>query len=322
MLQELPPLILDKNRKRVAECPCGKSNKDGKFTPYVGHDCFGYCHACGDTFLPPINREEGYDYQMPAIQQRPKPAERAPSLIPDDLFIQSLKRYEENHFITFLESLFGPVMALKLLLVYRVGTAKDGKTVFWQITPKGEVRAGKIMKYDPASGKRNKDEPPTWVHAVKKKELPDFNLKQVLFGAHLLTLANLNKSVGIVESEKTAILATAYLPNYVWLATGGSNGPGLTNTETIALLKGRRVTLFPDVGAYEIWTKKASQMKDMGINALVSSLLENNGKPHNWDLADEVLDYRVPLELRTGQTVNWALTEPDGYPLFWDQKTH
>ncbi|PKK36529.1 hypothetical protein BWI96_11785 [Siphonobacter sp. SORGH_AS_0500] len=317
MKNELPPLKLDNNRKRVATCPCNKSNKDGKFAPYIGHDCYGYCHACGDTFLPPINREEGYDYQMTAIQQRPKLPEAPPSLIPDDLFKATLKSYEGNHFATFLESLFGVVLTAKLLLMYFVGSAKGGKTIFWQITPKGEVRAGKIMRYDPVTGKRSKTEHPNWVHSVM--DLTDFKLKQVLFGSHLLTPANQSKTIAIVESEKTAILASAYLHNYIWLATGGSNGPGLTSKETLELLKGRRVILFPDVGAYAKWEEKAAQMRTMGIQALTSSLLESKGRDHNWDLADEFLTYREPLTLETGEVLNWALTEPDGYPLFWDQ---
>ncbi len=59
-------------------------------------------------------------------------------------------------------------------------------------------------------------------------------------------------------------------------------------------------------------------MRTMGIQALTSSLLENKGRDHNWDLADEFLTYRQPLTLETGEVLNWALTEPDGYPLFWD----
>jgi hypothetical protein len=44
----------DKNRKRVKQCPFGKSNKDGKFIPYVGHDN-KVLHACGKPFLPEVS---------------------------------------------------------------------------------------------------------------------------------------------------------------------------------------------------------------------------------------------------------------------------
>jgi hypothetical protein len=49
-------LEFDKRRSRVKLCPCGKSNKDGKFVPYVGHDINGYCHSCGETFKPPLDK--------------------------------------------------------------------------------------------------------------------------------------------------------------------------------------------------------------------------------------------------------------------------
>jgi len=45
-------LQLDKKRFRVKHCPCGKSNKDGKFVPYIGFETHGYCHSCGKTFMP------------------------------------------------------------------------------------------------------------------------------------------------------------------------------------------------------------------------------------------------------------------------------
>ena len=46
--------ILDKKRFRVKHCPCGKDNKDGKFVPYVGYENKGYCHSCGEIFLPKL----------------------------------------------------------------------------------------------------------------------------------------------------------------------------------------------------------------------------------------------------------------------------
>lgn len=44
---------LDKNRRRIKFCPCGLSNKDRQFVPFIGHEQNGYCHACNKTFFPP-----------------------------------------------------------------------------------------------------------------------------------------------------------------------------------------------------------------------------------------------------------------------------
>ena len=42
----------DNNRRKVESCPCGKSNKDGKFATFKGFDNKGYCHSCDETFFP------------------------------------------------------------------------------------------------------------------------------------------------------------------------------------------------------------------------------------------------------------------------------
>lgn len=316
--EKLPPLELDKKRRRrVVECPCGKSNKDGKFVPYVDHDAFGYCHACGETFLPPLPDQSSVDFNLVPARAATRTPTYAlqPSTHPSAVVGASLQRYKHNGFALFLESIFGAKIAGGLLSLYRVGTAKGGKTVFWQLDAGGGARAGKIILYDPSTGKRSKSENPTWVHSIMK--LDDFRLKQTLFGSHLLASAGA-VAVGIVEAEKTAIMASAYFKDFIWLATGGSNGPGLTSSETIKLLKGHNVVLFPDTGTYEAWATKADELRAMGVAAKVSSLLENKERLNNWDLADELLSYRQPLIQEDGRVLNWALTEPDGYPLFWD----
>jgi hypothetical protein len=80
-----------------------------------------------------------------------------------------------------------------------------------------------------------------------------------LFGEHLLNQFP-NKTIGIVESEKTAIIASAFLPDLIWLATGGAEN---LNKEKVALLSGRNVILFPDTSKdghiYQKWKEKGSK---------------------------------------------------------------
>jgi hypothetical protein len=61
----LPELKFDKNRFRVKFCPCSKDNKDGKFVPYVGFENKGYCHSCGETFLPELPKAEQWNTPQP-----------------------------------------------------------------------------------------------------------------------------------------------------------------------------------------------------------------------------------------------------------------
>lgn len=47
----------------------------------------------------------------------------------------------------------------------------------------------------------------------------DFHLKQCLFGEHRIQAST--GPICIVESEKTAIIASIYFPNATFVATGG-----------------------------------------------------------------------------------------------------
>lgn len=74
-------------------------------------------------------------------------------------------------------------------------------TIFWQIDINGNVRTGKIMKYDGKTGHRIKElhSLVTWLHSELK--LPDFTLRQCFFGEHLLTDKTTTKTVAIDEQK-------------------------------------------------------------------------------------------------------------------------
>ena len=71
-------------------------------------------------------------------------------------------------------------------------------------------------------------------------------LQQYMSGEHLLN-TSATAPVMLVESEKTAVIMSHFIPDYIWLATGGKNG--CFNSEAIQVLRGRDVTLVPDLGA-------------------------------------------------------------------------
>ena len=149
------------------------------------------------------------------------------------------------------------------------------------------------MLYDAESGKRVKQpfNHVTWVHSLLK--LPDYNLRQCFFGEHLLPM-NRGKPVAIVESEKTAIVASYYLPEYVWLATGGKRG--CFNPAALRVLRGRQMTLFPDLGATQQWQDKLPILKSLGIEANIFNFLEESASDDERTSGLDIADYLLQIE--------------------------
>jgi hypothetical protein len=145
------------------------------------------------------------------------------------------------------------------------------------------------MQYDSRTGKRIKEpvNKISWVHTVLK--LADFQLSQCLFGEHLLK--GNNKTVAIVESEKTAIIAGCYLPDFIWLACGGCGNLSVKLCES---LKGRNVVLFPDVGKYKEWSEKAKALSSI-CTVSVSFLIEKEASEAERKAGFDLADYLVPF---------------------------
>ena len=163
----------------------------------------------------------------------------------------------------------------------------------------GEGIAGtdKIMKYDPGTGHRIKDGKTkgriNWVHSLMKytNALPqDWQLTQCLFGEHLLPEYP-DKPVALVESEKTAVICAAMMPEYIWLATGGKS----QFNERLNVLQSRDIIAFPDVDGYETWTEKAAFFPHLNIK--VSNLLQKNATEEEREQHIDIADWLVKWNL-------------------------
>ena len=227
--------------------------------------------------------------------------EQEPGRIPKEYIKRSLG-YGSN-FIAFLCSIFdrytleSPTIE-QLMNDYYLGCTKDDSVIFWQIDTDSRVRTGKIMQYNPETGKRIKNASGAidWVHAKLKRDnvLPDdFNLVQCLFGEHLLPKYP-DKVVALVEAEKSALIGAGVYPEYVWLATGGRSHLSIDKLQT---LRGRTVMMFPDTDkdgkTYALWCDKAKELEGMGCAVTVSDLLErlasDEDKANGLDIADYLI---------------------------------
>ena len=147
---------------------------------------------CGYHYPPKVYFQDNNFSPGPALAgktSKPRIEKTRPiSFFPFDPFKESLQGYERNNFVKFLKGFFGETKTKELIEKYFIGTSKHwkGSTVFYQIDRAGKIRTGKIMLYCPNTGKRIKEPSNyiTWSH--KALNLPGFNLKQCLFGEHLL----------------------------------------------------------------------------------------------------------------------------------------
>jgi len=168
------------------------------------------------------------------------------------------------------------------------------------------------MKYDRQTGHRVKDEKVggkiTWVHAILRLSqdpllrLPEeWALTQCLFGEHLLKQYPF-KPVALVESEKTAVICSAFWQEYIWLATGGKS----QLNDRLQVLRGRKVVAFPDVDGYLEWKEKLSRVR--GLDIVVSDVLEKEAtfedRANHVDIADLLIrqqrEERVEAEVAEG----------------------
>jgi hypothetical protein len=273
----------------------------------------GYCHSCGQTFLPPIEQERTTTAKTP-IAPRPPKVEKSISFIDVEVFKKSLSNFDQNYFVKFLIERFGTATATELTSKYFIGTSNhwSGANVFWQIDSNGKIRTGKIMLYNATNGKRIKEpfNHVQWLHKVTQQ--PNFELKQCFFGEHLLK--DLTKPIAIVESEKTAIISSVFLPQFIWLATGGKTN---LTAEKMQVLKGRKVVLFPDLNCFDEWTNKANEFSK-SITISVSDLLELKAtaeqKKAGLDLADYLLNFDVKTSQPQQPEKKITATPPDHPP--------
>lgn len=323
----------------VANCPLHEE-RTPSFYLYPNHyHCYG-CGAHGDVItlyekvnnlsfndtvnemlqryhgITDPNSENLKQWSKPVI--KPKAMEpKKTGIIPKAYFLNSLKGYDNNHFVKYLYSIFEREITQDLINRYFIGSSKtwEGSTSFWYIDVDGNIRDVNIILYNSTTGRRiKKDQAPNvgrskcMRYGNKLLQLAgiDGETKRCFFGEHLLSKQP-DKTVCIVESEKTAILSSIVYPQGLWLATGGESvGNHLFN-----VLQGRRIRMFPDLNKYDSWCDKAKELKSLGILVEVSDLLERKATDKDWKAGYDLADY-----IQRDPEYGWAV--PNGYPAFWD----
>lgn len=329
--QSIYKFSLDTSGKKITCESCGqrrsvryKNNETGDFFPDIVSRCDRE-NSCGYHYTPKqylIDIGSGF---VPSMKKKDEHfIEPIIDYMPLDYVQKSMHNYQETNFANFMIDLFGKEIATKALLKYFVGLSHkkfDGKaSIFWQIDIEEKVRTGKIMGYDPGTGKRVKAPANQidWVHTYLKP----FNFRQCFFGEHLLSEFQ-DKTIAITESEKTAIICSVLMPEMIWLATGGKNGCKWREFAVYKVLKDRNIILFPDHGFYnkertcfQKWNERAEHISEkIKCTIKVSSILEDTISKESLNEGFDLVDFLIKRDKDTGI----ALTDFD-YPLIWDFK--
>jgi hypothetical protein len=149
-----------------------------------------------------------------------------------------------------------------------------------------------------------------------------------------LQVVPVDKPIAIVEAPKTAVIASALIPAFVWLAVGGKS---YLNAERLASIKSRRIILYPDLNAYNDWSRRAEQLRAKGFIIEVSDFLECHASEEQQQAGLDIADYLLqqpPTVTTIAEQLAWpgSILKPDEsaierlrvepcdtYPPEWDE---
>ena len=241
-------------RKGSGKCEC----------PSCGHKRFvPYVLAADNTTLAGreygrCDREQncGYHRYPNGVPAENKPIIKPAPQQPIEFYPARVMINTDTNLFAYAVRLVGYEAAKRAWSRYHVDKFGTG-TLFWQISKGMQIRAGKVIQYQPNGHRVKGGLPVLWLHKSKfviadGSWFRGQELKQCFYGEHLLAHKEYNDlPVAIVESEKTATLMSELRPEYLWLACGGSQN--LKNADKNKVLAGRSVRLFPDNGQYNHW---------------------------------------------------------------------
>ena len=177
----------------------------------------------------------------------------------------SLSDATQSSFARCLTEVFGEAVMERVVEDYQLGAWKAcgryDDVMFPSIDRQGRIRDVKIQAYDcDVRSDRFFHSLRNVMYWLGPRLFPDAEFdRNCLFGEHLLT-EHPDMTVALVESPKNACVGAAHFPQYLWLATGNKN---MLRRDTLRVLQGRKVLVFPDEDAFAEWHAKLQTMTDI-----------------------------------------------------------
>jgi hypothetical protein len=187
--------------------------------------------------------------------------------------------YERNNFVSFLKSQYKATN--EAINNLNIGTSKDGLTVFLFQNSEGNYEAVKMIGYGKDAKRTSQIEVPKGFTMSEGYEQTCFFNERVIESA---------KIIFVVESEKTAAIATLFFdnPDYGFIATGGANRIESLLKNKATILSEKRVILLPDNDeAGDTWIILPTAYKANYDD--LSALSLDVDAPNKYDLADFIL---------------------------------
>lgn len=262
---------LEKSPKRKGKCP--NCNHDRVFRYYEGLSRdFGRCERINNC---------GYK-NTPGVNEVPEKSIEIKEQVVTTIYpaAQKVKAIVSNTSSNFHRFAIGMGISKHHLQKWGVGT-EYSNTVFVYKSTTGKYINMVHIEYGP-NCKRNKSKMP---YSLKS---PNENTKYslCLFGEHLMS----DKIVCLVESEKSAVLASFFYPQFDWIATGGANK--LTDAK-IHVLFGKEIYYIGDADKAGKDNSTIKKLKRYEQNYTIIELFP--GRDDGYDIADALIDGLKPI---------------------------
>jgi hypothetical protein len=315
------------SNKRRSDCPhCGKK---GKYSAYINIKTqelapieYGMCSSCRESKRPPDNFVVGESANGADNQLAYYEADTVNINLINSFY--KSRHYVNNNFIEGLEKRFGVDQVKRVVDLYKLGRFDDSGVVFPYQYTDNHICTGKVIFFDDNLNriKEGKKSYPRYLHNLiyqtdgffkynfndydidenGNEVLIPFKLKLCLFG-HNQIINDKQKTICLVESEKTAVLMSIVLPKFIWVASGGKT---LIQDYKFLFFTGRKCLVFPDLSeddnVYQYWYEKLSGYNrkygyDFEIIDYLSEFLLNDEelirkcKCQKFDIADFVVHF-------------------------------
>lgn len=270
-----------KFEKKGKKGRCPACLKDGVFRYYEGyhgHAKFGKCE-----------RVNNCDYQCQPDQDEPTISNKEPEIpaIQQTLYLDAEECVKQtlNQTSNLHKSLLASGITPEHLIKWGLGTnEKNGDTIYFYQEETGKYLNKKAGPYQP-NGKRVKDKD---FYSMRQPIDTTKKYRMCLFGKHLLS-DDKNKIVCMVESEKTAIIASFYYPQFDWVACGSANG--LTDEKLEGLIA-RHIYWLCDADKAGRINSSIKRIKEYCRKHDVIDLFKH--RVDGYDVADAILDGQRP----------------------------